>query len=224
MPLKIYGPVQAGGSLGAVLMVLAEKQVPFELVPIDMGKYEHKTPAYRALQPFAQTPVMDEDGFILFESRAICRYLAEKYADRGTALIPTEPKAKARFEQGASIEFANFHPYAVPIIMEGLGKPLKGGATDKRVYDAAVAGLKERLAAYEVVLGTQRFIGGDEFTLADVFHVGHGAFLAHAGCDLMTSSGPNVARWFGEITARPSWTRWVRDGDAVRSTAAYDSE
>jgi glutathione S-transferase len=50
----------------------------------------------------------------LCESRAICRYLAEKYADKGTALVPMHLKEKALFEQAASFEFANFHPHAMP--------------------------------------------------------------------------------------------------------------
>lgn len=62
----------------------------------------------------------DDDGFVLYESRAICRYLAEKYADQGTPnLIPTELKAKALFEQAASIEYANFNPYAFTVFLGG---------------------------------------------------------------------------------------------------------
>ncbi|KAJ7490942.1 glutathione S-transferase [Mycena latifolia] len=220
MVLKLYGPARTAGSIGTVLMTLAEKQVPFELVPIDMGKYEHKTAEYRALHPFGHVPVIDDDGFVLYESRAICRYIAEKYADRGPVLIPTELKAKALFEQGASIEFANFQPSAYTIVVEGLGKPLKGIPTDKPVYDTAVAKLSEHLDVYEAVLGKQRFLGGDEITLADIFHVSFGAFLARAGCNLMTTKGPNVARWWNEVVSRPSWTRWEK---GVKSIAVYDN-
>lgn len=60
----------------------------------------------------------NDDGFILYESRAIGRYIAEKYADQGPALIPTELKAKAIFEQAASSELANFNPYASQIWKE----------------------------------------------------------------------------------------------------------
>ncbi|KAJ6606049.1 hypothetical protein DFH09DRAFT_896831 [Mycena vulgaris] len=234
MVLKLYGPARTAGSIGTVLMTLAEKNVPFELIPLDMAKYEHKTTEYRALHPFGQIPAIDDDGFILYESRAICRYIAEKYAARGTALIPTELKAKALFEQ-ASIELANFQSSAYTIVVEGLGKPLKGIPTDKVVYDEAVKKLSERLDVYEVILGKQRFLGGDELTLADIFHVSFGAFLAPAGCDLMATTGPNVARrvpsyeslvlrnlcpfrWWDEIISRPSWTRW---NEGVRSTATY---
>lgn len=58
----------------------------------------------------------DDDGFILYESRAICRYIAAKYSERG--LIPTEPKANAIFEQAASVELTNFDPSASLIAIE----------------------------------------------------------------------------------------------------------
>lgn len=60
---------------------------------------------------------------MLYESRAICRYLAEKYAGQGTALIPTELKAKAFFEQAAAVEFAHFEPLAHEVYVEGIAKP-----------------------------------------------------------------------------------------------------
>lgn len=59
----------------------------------------------------------------MYESRAIGRYLAEKYADEGTRLIPTDLQKKALFEQAASIENANFDVYAAPAVYEILFKP-----------------------------------------------------------------------------------------------------
>ena len=59
----------------------------------------------------------------MYESRAICRYIAEKYAGQGTALIPTELKAKAVFEQAASVEKDNFDALAAKAIYEKLVKP-----------------------------------------------------------------------------------------------------
>lgn len=64
---------------------------------------------------------MDEDGFQLFESRAISRYLAEKYGNG--KLLPTDLKGKALFEQAASIEQAQFDPYASGLSVEKVFKP-----------------------------------------------------------------------------------------------------
>lgn len=64
--------------------------------------------------------MQDDDGFILFETRAICRYIAAKYPE--SRLIPTDPKKNALFEQAASIELMNFEFNAGPAVFETWGK------------------------------------------------------------------------------------------------------
>ncbi|KAJ6600868.1 thioredoxin-like protein [Mycena sp. CBHHK59/15] len=72
-----------------VAAVLIEKKVPFEFVPIDMTKGAHKSAEHIAKQPFGQIP--DDDGYILYESRTICRYTVEdKYPDQETKLVPSD--------------------------------------------------------------------------------------------------------------------------------------
>ena len=67
--------------------------------------------------------LQDEDGFVLYESRAIARYLIRKYPNQGTqGLIPTDPKEEALFEQAASTEAFNFNPYVALIIVEKVFK------------------------------------------------------------------------------------------------------
>lgn len=66
--------------------------------------------------------MQDDDGFILFESRAIGRYVATKYSNQGISLIPTDLKANAKFEQGASIETADFDPSASSFAFEKVFK------------------------------------------------------------------------------------------------------
>jgi glutathione S-transferase len=141
MVLKLYGLAVASGTTYSVAVTLHEKKIPFEIVPIDLlNLYNgYRTPELLAIQPFHQIPAIvspyvsfrrrfivlllkDDNGFFLYESRAICRYLAEKYPDQGTSLLPTERKAKALFEQAASIEYSNFHPHAFAIYVEGRQK------------------------------------------------------------------------------------------------------
>ncbi|KAJ6562184.1 glutathione S-transferase [Mycena capillaripes] len=209
MVLKLYcGPHAAGGS-GVVAMVLAEKQIPFEHVLVDMANKEHKTPEFLAKHPFGQIPVIDDEGFILYESRAISRYLAEKYADQGTPLLPAELKEKALFEQAASVEFANFHSEVVKVIREAFGK------RDETALAEAVGVLSAKLDVYEVILGKQKYLAGDELTLADLFHLAYGPLLVRAGVDIMTSK-PNVTLWWNDITSRPTWINLTTDG--IKST------
>ena len=95
--------------------------MPFEFVNIDFMKGEHKSPEYLKKQPFGQVPyIVEDDGFVLYESRAIGRYIATKYHGQGTPLIPepSDAKATALFEQALSIETSNFDAFASPIAYE----------------------------------------------------------------------------------------------------------
>ncbi|KZP32761.1 thioredoxin-like protein [Athelia psychrophila] len=108
MALKLYGSPYSTATK-RVAIVLQEKHVPFEFINIDLIKGEHKAPAFVAKQPFGQVPLIDDQGFILYDSRVLGRYIASKYASQGPALIPTGGlKAAALFEQAVFSELANF--------------------------------------------------------------------------------------------------------------------
>ncbi|GLB45764.1 putative GST superfamily protein [Lyophyllum shimeji] len=211
MVLKLYG---SGNSTCTrrVGAVLREKKIPFELVEVQLMKGEHKSPAFMEKQPFGQIPYIDDDGFILYESRAICRYLEEKYHNQGPKLIPDDPKAKALFEQACSVETSNFDSLVAKAVAEKVFKPYLGQTPDQAVFDELIKQLGPRLDAYEKILSKQKYVAGDEFTLADVFHLPYGALLSVAGSDILTDpSRPNVARWWKDITGRDSWQA-VKDG------------
>lgn len=73
MVLKLYGERMG---FARALTIILEKKLPYELHIIDEANYEHKSEKFRKLSPFAQVPVLDDDGFIVVESRPICQYLA----------------------------------------------------------------------------------------------------------------------------------------------------
>ena len=109
-----------------VLLILTELAVPHKLIEVRFHELEHKSPAHRAHHPFGQVPyIVDSDNadFEVFESRAICRYLALKYGGLGT-LVPlqSDVEGTARFEQAASVELSNFDPFASQIAFERVFK------------------------------------------------------------------------------------------------------
>jgi len=209
MVLKIYGVANSPGPR-RIATVLLEKQVPFELIKVDLANGEHKSPEFLEKQPFGQIPYIDDDGFVLYESRAICRYIATKYADQGTKLIPTDLKQNALFEQAASIEENNFDPSAVAAVSEILYKRYRGLTPDQAVFQEHIRKLSAKLDVYDTILSKQKYLAGDEVTLADLFHLPYATQLAVAGSDIMETK-PNVARWFKDISSRPSWVS-VKDG------------
>ena len=75
MVLKLYGSAM---SFSRVLVTVLEKDLPYEHVLIDIANGDQKSEAYKKLQPFGKVPALDDDGFVIFESRAICKYLARQ--------------------------------------------------------------------------------------------------------------------------------------------------
>jgi glutathione S-transferase len=101
MVLKLHG-FKFSTCTQRVLTVLAEKGVTdFEIVSINLPAGEHRREPFISMQPFAKIPVLEDDGFFVYESRAICRYIAAKYADQGTQVMPntSDLKAFGIFEQ-----------------------------------------------------------------------------------------------------------------------------
>ncbi|KAF9459960.1 glutathione S-transferase [Collybia nuda] len=216
MVLKLYG-MAISTCTRRVAMVLHEKKVPYELIEVDLMTGAHKQPSYLEKQPFGQVPCIDDDGFILYESRAICRYIVAKYPNEGPPLVPADPKANALFEQAASVEQNSFDPLASAAVVENIFKPFFGGTPDPEAFKKIIAKLEPKLDVYEEILGKQKYVGGDELTLADLFHLPYGSMLPAAGSDVIEAR-PNVARWFGELSSRPSWVA-VKDG--VKSVPSY---
>ncbi|KAJ7842175.1 glutathione S-transferase [Mycena leptocephala] len=218
MVLKLHG-MAISTCTRRVATVLLEKKVPFQFIPVDAAKAEHKSAAHLEKQPFGQVPYIDDDGFILYESRAICRYIADKYANQGTSLGPTGTREKALFEQAASIEYCSFEPLASKAVGEMVFKPMFGQTADKALFDSLIESLSAKLDAYEVILAKHKYLAGNEVTLADLFHLPYATMLAQAGSQIMTTKGPNVTRWFNDISGRASW-KVVKNG--VESTASYN--
>lgn len=182
MVLTLHGNIHSTCT-SRVRTVLEELNVPYEFVGIDFAKGEHKAPAFVAVQPFGQVPYLDDDGFKVYESRAIARYIALKFGGVGK-LIPAQSDVQktALFEQAASIETSNFDPSASGLAFENIFKVyvvsrsfperfdadrdggvrrMHGGKTDPATVERLKSTLEAKLAAYDVILGKTKFLAGD---------------------------------------------------------------
>jgi len=211
MTIKIYG-IPMSTCVRRVAVVCKEKNVPYELITVDISKGEHKAPSYLEKQPFGQIPYIDDDGFILFESRAIAAYITRKYASQGTQnLIPTgDAAALALYDQATNIEHAEFDPHVSGLAWENVFKKMRGLEANQARVEELLGALNGKLDAYEVILSKHKYLAGDHVTLADLFHLPYGSLLAYQGYDVLEKR-PNVARWWKDITSRPSWQA-VKDG------------
>ncbi|KAJ6562398.1 glutathione S-transferase [Mycena capillaripes] len=214
MVLKLHGDARSTCTK-RVAVVLMEKGVHFELVP---AVAVAKTAEYKAnMQPFGQIPVLEDEGYFLYESRAIGRYIVQKYPNQGThGLIPGgDVKVVGHFEKAMSIEATQFLA-AEQLVYEALIKPFKGEKSNPEDVARLTAQLAEKMDAYDDILSKSKYLAGDHLTLADLYHLPYADTVTNLlKSDVMTSR-PNVARWLQDISSRSSWLA-VKDG--VKSTA-----
>ncbi|KNG88044.1 glutathione S-transferase PM239X14 [Aspergillus nomiae NRRL 13137] len=207
MVLKLYG-FPASTCTNRVRIVLAEKGLEAEFHPIDLSKGEQKAESYvNDLHPFGKVPVLQdtETGVQIFESRAITQYLSSKYSGQGTTLSPPESdlKAWALYQQAPY-----FDPLVSQISFEKVFKPRKGlGPTDEARVQVLFSQLTPTLEGYERILSKQKYLAGDQVTLADLAHLPYGVFVEQFGFADLLPKYPHVQKWWEELKARESWKK-----------------
>lgn len=145
------------------------------------------------------------------ESRAICRYVSEKYANQGNkSLYGTNPLEKASIDQWLEAEGQSFSPPSSALVFQLAFAPRMKIKQDEGLIKQSEEKLKKVLDVYEKRLGENRYLAGDEFTLADLSHLPNTQYLVNATDrgELFTSR-ENVGRWWGEISSQESWKKVV---------------
>ncbi|KAI5123834.1 hypothetical protein M0805_009126 [Coniferiporia weirii] len=214
MVLKIYG-IAFTMSTQPVTATLKELNLDYEFVPVSTS--ENKTEEYLAkYHPFGKVPTLvEEDGFTVYESQAISRHLVNKYG-HNSGLVPKDDYKKiALFEQALNIHSSYFHPFALGVATERVYRSMRGQQTDKVREAESVQALEDSLKVYEVILSKQKYLAGDEFTLADLFHLPYGTILTEYANFTGLEATPNVARWWKDIYGRPSWQSVITSPDAA---------
>ncbi|KAJ8437417.1 hypothetical protein Cgig2_031938 [Carnegiea gigantea] len=209
-PVKVYGPPMST-AVSRVLGCLLEKDVPFQLINVNMSKGEHKSPEFLKLQPFGQVPAFQDEAITLFESRAICRYIAEKHANKGnTKLYGTNLLEKASIEQWLEAESQSFNPPSSALLFQLALAPRMKIPQDEGLIKQNKEKLAKVLDVYDKRLGDSRYLAGDEFTLADLSHLPNPQYLV-SGTEVkeLFMSRENVGRWWEEISSRESWKKVV---------------
>jgi len=202
--LKIFGHPMSTCTR-KVLMTLAETNTPYELSTIDFAKGEHKQPAHLARQPFGQIPALDDDGFALYESRAMSRYIDEKVSGK---LVPGDAKGRGVMEEWISIETSNFTPHAMKFIYHHTF----GRAQDAAVLETATKGLETALGVMDARLAKSAFLAGDQFTLADVCFMPYFEYAMATPVKEMIAKHPHVNAWWNKVSERPTWQKTAGRG------------
>jgi glutathione S-transferase len=199
----VYGP---GYSTYArtVRLVLEEKGVDYDLVEVDLLKGANQTPEHLARQPFGKVPAFEHDGFALYETDAITRYINDMFA--GVDLVPADARSRARMAQAISVISGYAYPALITgIFMQRAVMPMLGNAADEAVIAAALPKAETSLKALEQLINGNRYLAGDHLSLADLLLIPIYDYIRQTPeGEKLLQARPNLRRWWDEVRSRPS--------------------
>lgn len=200
--LKVLGRVTSI-NVRKVLWLADELGLDYEREDWGMPIRDPKVPEFLALNPNALVPVIVEDDFVMWESNAILRYLAEKH---GSPLLPAGLRQRALVDQWLGWQASDLNSQWGYAFL-GLVRKLPAYGDEGRIA-ASIAGWSTRMAILEGQLEkTGAYAAGDAFSLADIalgvsvhrwFHV-----------PFERPALPQVARYYDELRQRPAAGAWL---------------
>lgn len=195
--MKLYYAPQTRA--GRPRWMLEELGVPYELVTLDLGKGEHKTPAYRAIHPHGAVPALVDGDLTLFESAAICAYLADKYPEKHLA-PPIGTPARGLYYQWMHYAMATIEPPLLQVFLHRVMLP--EAERSPAVAEAGVQAFGEVVPVLERALAGRRWILGDQFSAADVMV---GSCLIWGKFMGLTAAHPELEAYIGRLMERPAY-------------------
>jgi glutathione S-transferase len=189
-----------------VILFCEQSGIKYEPVVVDLMKGEHKSPAFLKLNPNGLVPVLEDGDFVLSESSAILKYLADKH---DSPAYPKDLKKRARVNELMDWFNTQFYRELGYHIVYPQTFPHHKRTPDD-VNTATIEWGKKQLEAWAEVLdksyiGSNKFVCGNEITLADYL----GAEILSSG-DLIgvnVKRYPNIDRWMNTMRALPAWKK-----------------
>lgn len=196
--LKIWGRVNST-NVKKVMWVVGELGIAHERIDAG-GKFGVVgEPEYRAMNPNGKVPTIEDDGFVLWESNAIVRYLAAKHDTGG--LYPADLKARADAERWMDWATASFAPPFTNVFLPLVRFPPE--KRDPAAIAAAAAECGKLLAIVDQALAGRPFLGGDRLTVGDI-PLGCAAY-GYFNLPIERPSLPNVEAWYQRLTERKAY-------------------
>jgi glutathione S-transferase len=202
MPLELHG-YRYSVYLRIVAMTLAEKNLAWTHVEVD--PFAETIPdTYLALNPFGRVPALVHDGFVLYETTAITRYIDDAFGD--TALQPADPRERARMNQIVAVaDSYGYWPMVRQVFSHRVFRPAEGGAGDEAAVSEGIEKSARVLAALDDLAAGGPFLVGDTLSLADLHF---GAMIAYFA---MAQEGRSelrrhakLAEWWAAFSTWPS--------------------
>jgi glutathione S-transferase len=199
--LKIWGRTNSV-NVKKALWAAEELGLPYERIDAGMEHGVTKTPEYVKMNPNSLVPTIEDDGFVLWESHTIVRYLAAKHG-MGT-LCPADLRGRADAERW--MDWAFTFQNAMRPVFWGLIRTPPEKRDAKAIEDGRLKSI-ETLRALEKSLAGRTYVTGTAFTMGDI----------PVGCEVQRFMRvsierprfPNVEAWFERLRARPPFAKFV---------------
>ncbi|RWS06730.1 glutathione S-transferase 1: isoform D-like protein [Dinothrombium tinctorium] len=188
MPVDFYQEDGCPGCL-AVKLTINQLNIPVNYIHLDMEANEHLKPEFLKINPAHLIPTIVDDGFNLWESRAITRYLANQYAP-DNELYPRDAKKRAKVDLMLDFDLGSLYASATqwmypPVLQNVPPSPEKEQA------------MIEKLKLFDQLLSNGHYAAGDHLTIAD--------FSLAASLHTINSAGhnvdqyPNIKSWLNRL-------------------------
>ena len=196
MALKLYD-FSSSPNCQRVKVVLEEKKLSYETVPVDLRKREQKNPEFLKLNPYGKVPVIIDGDAVLYESCIINEYLEEKYPQ--PSLMPKDPAGKAKVRILVDYGLNQMEsPYQK--LRQELMK--QENERNQETIENMKKDLKNLLQRFEREIGDEPYLAGD-FSLADAALIPR--FLRLEGFGVLPDpSVPRLGKWLERMKSRPS--------------------
>ena len=198
--LKIYGN-RLSGNCNKVEYVAKLTKTPYEYVVMDFQK-DLKTPWFLKIHPAGKVPAIDDDGFVLFESGAICTYLCEKTK---SSLLPVDLKMRALVEQWMDFSVQHVGNAIGKVAFNRVFAPMMNLPADENSIKEGLSHLERFLPIVEAQLSKSSYFVGTELSLADITLVATLEYAEMAKIDL--SGYHNLVNWRKRIMEMPFYTK-----------------
>ena len=200
--MKIYTYPPSFNSV-KVMAVVHHLGLEPELVVLDLRKGESQTSEFKSLNPNGKIPTLQDGDFVLWESQAIMRYLAEKHE---SDLIPSGLQEKALMDQWLNWNKAHFSPAVGGVIWERLApKFFEGYEANQHNLDESLENLKRFAPVLDSHLENREFVVGSKLTLADIALA---APLTYAeAAQVPISHLQNLNDWFQRVIKVPGFQK-----------------
>jgi glutathione S-transferase len=204
----VSGPILYGLSRSVYTRIarlaLEEKGVRYTFEEVEIFGPAGVPAEHLARQPFGRIPAFAHDGFTLYETGAITRYVDEAFA--GTRLQPQDARARARMNQVIGIvDSYAYRPMIWGVFVARIVAPEEGIVPDEKLVAEALGKSRTCCRALDEILGSNRYLAGDEVTLADLHALPIMLYFA------MTQEGREV------LAAHPRLRAWL-DFTAARAS------